>query len=1048
MWALCTLRMEKLNMRLVAQWLFSLSLICCAVGSVTAADRPNILFCIADDWGWPHAGAYGDQVVQTPAFDRIAREGVRFENAFVTAPSCTPCRNSILTGQYHWRLEHGGNLWTSLHPKFPVYPLLLEDTGYRVGFCRKAWGPGNWKFLGRTRNPAGPKFASFKEFLSQQDADQPFCFWLGASDPHRPYAPRSGVESGIDADAIKVPADLPNHPTVREDVADYYFEVQRFDSDVAAAIELLEARGELENTIIVMTGDHGMPFPRHKTHLYDSGTRVCLAVRWGEKVLAGRNVTDFVSLSDLAPTFLQAAGVEIPTEMTGQSLLDLLLDNRAGRVDPARDHVLTGRERHTPAQQSPSLDGYPMRALRTDNYLYIRNYAPERWPTGVPGSYRDCDDGPTKTYLMEYRDDPYVKPFYDLAFAKRPPEELYDLATDPDQLNNVAGETEYQPVKKQLAEQLTQELIDSEDPREVGGGQAFDRYTYRPELRGEQKYIQTSTQRKQPNVILIMTDDQGYGDLSIHGNKMLQTPKLDELARESVQLTDFHVDPTCAETRAALMTGRYSCRTGVWHTINGRSLLREDEVTMADVFEANGYATGIFGKWHLGDNYPLLPRYRGFQTSLIHGGGGVGQTPDFWGNDYFDDTYFRNGKPEKQQGFCTDVFFGAALEFIEQHRDEPFFCYIPTNAAHGPYRCPKKYSKPYLDQGVREPMASFYGMIANIDENVGHLNKQLADWGLVENTVLVFMSDNGTARGVHRGDSEGVEWLGYNGGLRGTKTSHYEGGHRVPFIVRWPAGGVQGGVELSTLTAHIDLLPTFVDLCGLDLPRPIEFDGDSLKNLWQTQEADEDLKDRTLVVHSQRIDVPEKWRKCEVMKNQWRLVSGKELYDLAADRGQTNNVISDYPEVVAELKASYEAWWSSVSSRFDEAVRIPLGADEATEVELTAHDWHATEGEVPWNHGKIKPDPKSNGYWLVDVKQAGRYEIVLRNRPVGVRYAYEAGTARVVVGAEEQAVMIDEGADSISLEMTLPAGPTQIQTWISEQKRGERGAYFVYVNRL
>ncbi len=284
-----------------------------ALGSAHAADPPpNVLFCIADDWGWPNAGAYGDPVIKTPAFDRLAAEGVLFENAFVTAPSCTPCRNSILTGQYPWRLEDGGNLWSTLHPKFPVYPELLQQAGYSTGHWRKAWGPGNWKFLGRETDPAGPTFRGFAEFLKARPADKPFCFWLGASDPHRPYQWQSGAKSGIDIDKIVPPADLPNEETIRHDVADYYFEVQRFDNDVAEAIKLLEQSGELDNTIIVMTGDHGMPFPRHKCNLYDSGTRVCLAVRWGDKVKGGRRVTDFVSLADLAPTFLDLRGSTFP----------------------------------------------------------------------------------------------------------------------------------------------------------------------------------------------------------------------------------------------------------------------------------------------------------------------------------------------------------------------------------------------------------------------------------------------------------------------------------------------------------------------------------------------------------------------------------------------------------------------------------------------------------------------------------------------------------------------------------------------------------------
>jgi len=455
-----------------------------AVAAKAADDRPNILFCLADDWGWPHAGAYGDPVVQTPTFDRLAREGVLFEHAFVAAPSCTPCRNALMTGQWHWRLGQGANLWSTLHPKHPVFPLLLEDAGYAVGHWRKAWGPGNWKALGRTRHPAGPQFKGLGDFLKQRPEGKPFCFWLGTSDPHRPYAWQSGAKSGIDISRIRLPADLPDAETVRHDVADYYFEVQRWDTDVGRAVRLLEEAGELENTIIVMTGDHGMPFPRHKCNLYDSGTRVPLAIRWGAKVKPGRRVEDFVSLTDLAPTFLEAAGAGVPGVMTGRSLLGLLRSGREGRVDASRDHVLTGRERHTPAQKYPSTEGYPMRSIRTDRYLYIRNFKPDLWPAGAPeGSprgvpYADCDGSPTKDYILEHRDDPKVRPFYDLAFARRPAEELYDLQKNPDQRKNVAGEAAYARIRADLSARLMDDLKATGDPRGLGEGDVFATYPY------------------------------------------------------------------------------------------------------------------------------------------------------------------------------------------------------------------------------------------------------------------------------------------------------------------------------------------------------------------------------------------------------------------------------------------------------------------------------------------------------------------------------------------------------------------------------------------
>jgi N-sulfoglucosamine sulfohydrolase len=466
----------------------------CAVfsGNVRAhaADRrkrpPNILFCIADDWSWPHAGIGGDPVVKTPTFDRVAREGVLFQNAFVTAPSCTPSRGAIVAGQWHWRLEEGANLWSTLPAKFPVYPDLLEKAGYHVGVTRKGWGPGQHQPGGRTRNPAGPAYKDFNAFLAARPAEAPFCFWFGSQDPHRPYEWQSGVKSGMKLEDVRVPVYLPDHETVRTDLCDYYWEVQRFDREVGEILNTLEAKGELENTLVVITGDNGLPFPRAKSNLYDAGTHVPLAVRWPAQVRGGRTVEDFVSLQDLAPTFLEAAGSKPVSEMTGRSLLGLLTSDKSGRLDPARDHVLTGKERHAWVRQGGL--GYPCRAIRTHEYLYIRNFQPDRWPAGDPAGggesrypgwvYGDIDGGPTKTYMLEHTDNPAVKRLLDLAVAKRPAEELFDLRKDPNQFNNVAGDPAYAQVKNDLATRLMAELKATGDPRALGQGEVFDTYPY------------------------------------------------------------------------------------------------------------------------------------------------------------------------------------------------------------------------------------------------------------------------------------------------------------------------------------------------------------------------------------------------------------------------------------------------------------------------------------------------------------------------------------------------------------------------------------------
>jgi N-sulfoglucosamine sulfohydrolase len=449
-------------------------------------ERPNVLFAIADDWGWPHAGAYGDQVVQTPTFDRLAREGVLFQHAFVSAPSCTPSRGAILTGMWHWRLRAAANLWSVFPDDLTIFPELLEEGGYEVGCTGKHWGPGKTQSPGRRL--AGQTFANFPDFMHQRDANKPFFFWLGSLDPHRPYELGSGERQGIDAARIVPPACLPNVPEVRSDIADYYAEVQRFDRQVAAALEALEQAGELDRTIVVMTSDNGMPFPRCKANLYDSGSRMPLAIRWGARAPGGRVVEDFVSFVDFAPTFLEAAGLAVPATMNGRSLVSLLQSQATGQVDPARIETFIGKERHCPAQERPETGGYPCRALRTRDYLYVRNFCPDRWPAGTPdyqaatfaGAWLgDCDNGPSKSWLVEHQaQDADTRRLYDLAFGKRPAEELYDLRQDPNQLHNVANQPEYAEIRARLARQLTDRLRAADDPRVVGGGEAFDTYEY------------------------------------------------------------------------------------------------------------------------------------------------------------------------------------------------------------------------------------------------------------------------------------------------------------------------------------------------------------------------------------------------------------------------------------------------------------------------------------------------------------------------------------------------------------------------------------------
>ena len=560
-------------------------------------------------------------------------------------------------------------------------------------------------------------------------------------------------------------------------------------------------------------------------------------------------------------------------------------------------------------------------------------------------------------------------------------------------------------------------------------------------------------------VIVIITDDQGYGDVGAHGNSMIVTPNLDRLHAESVRLTDYHVDPTCSPTRAALMTGRYSTRTGVWHTIMGRSLMRGDELTVAEVFRRGGYRTGMFGKWHLGDNAPCRPQDQGFDVAYYHGGGGVGQTPDYFGNDYFDDTYFRHGVPEAASGYCTDVWFAEAQKFIaESARDEkPFFVYLSTNAPHGPFLVDEKYSRPYVEKGVPGTMAKFYGMITNIDENVGRLRALLSEQGLADDTLFVFQTDNGTAAGVTRGrrsaNADSKTWQGFNAGMRGQKGSEYDGGHRVPFFAYWPKGGVKGGRDVDTLAAHIDVLPTLADLCGLDVSPPKPLDGASLASHLRGDDGVA-WPDRTLFVHSQRIETPVKGRKSAVMTERYRLVNRTELYDIAEDPGQTKNIADDHPDLTKELRKAYDGWWASLAPSFEEPVRLVLGSEAENPARLTCHDWHTHNRGVPWNQGHIRRGPKNNGYWTVSVERAGKYEFTLRRWPSSQPGAIEATKARVSVGGHDVSVDVTPDASKATIELELATGPTSLQTWFTDaegptEERGtSRGAYFVDVRFL
>ena len=455
-----------------------------------AGQRPNILFAIADDWAWPFASIVDEPGIETPAFDRVARNGVLFTNAFTAAPQCSPCRAATLTGRNIWEIQEAGTHFSLFPAGLQAYPDLLETAGYHVGYTGKGWAPGEWEKAGRPRNPAGNQYnqsirgnvpamgitpidyaGNFELFLKDRPDDTPFCFWFGGYEPHRDYEYLSGRnKNGKDPSVVRVPGFLPDVQETRDDLADYFVEVEWFDTHLGRMLKKLHKMGELENTLVVVTGDNGMPFPRAKATLYDYGVHVPLAIMWPKAIPGGRVVDNLTTFIDFAPTFCEAAGVPVPPNMTGRSLLDMLQNPDA--VDD-REYILYGRERHACARRGNI--GYPGRAIRTKDFLYIRNLKPDRWPAGDPESYGDIDASPSKTYMMENRE--AGGDLFDKAFGKRPAEELFKVSEDPYCLNDLAQDAAYADVKQKLKTLLETGLKEQGDPA-MTGGPDFDDYPY------------------------------------------------------------------------------------------------------------------------------------------------------------------------------------------------------------------------------------------------------------------------------------------------------------------------------------------------------------------------------------------------------------------------------------------------------------------------------------------------------------------------------------------------------------------------------------------
>ena len=527
--------------------------------------------------------------------------------------------------------------------------------------------------------------------------------------------------------------------------------------------------------------------------------------------------------------------------------------------------------------------------------------------------------------------------------------------------------------------------------------------------------VTTTSQDMRPNIVLVLTDDQGFGDIGFHGNDRIRTPNLDRFASQGVELTRFYVSPVCAPTRASLMTGRYYYRTGVIHTSRGGAKMHGEEVTIAELLAGDGYRTGIFGKWHLGDNAPMRPQDQGFLVSLIHKSGGITQTPDK-PNSYFDPILWRNGQRIKAEGYCTDVFFNAALEFIEKNQNEPFFVYLSTNAPHTPLQVDPRYSQQYEVDGLDATTAKIYGMISNIDENFGSLLSRLEELGLSERTVVIFMTDNGPQQ------------RRYNAGLRDRKTSVYEGGIRVPFLIRWP-GHLDGPYKVDQIAAHIDIAPTLLSIADIRKPEGLHMDGRNL--LPAIRSASAEMEERSLVFQCHRGLTPQRYQNCAVVTSRYKLVAnpglfsdesfdakpGFELYDLQVDSTEKVNLAERHPEIVRRLRSEYDRWFEDVRNtrKFTPGlIRIGTSAENPTHL-CRYQDANYREG-LP------------NG-WSVEVARSARYEITVNREE-----QQESGRVYVSWAGEELVESLGERQETAVFQ--LGQGVGVLDVWFEQEGQG------------
>jgi arylsulfatase/arylsulfatase A len=572
----------------------------------------------------------------------------------------------------------------------------------------------------------------------------------------------------------------------------------------------------------------------------------------------------------------------------------------------------------------------------------------------------------------------------------------------------------------------------------------------------------THENKRRPNIVIMMTDDQGYGDLGSHGNPFLKTPEIERLAEDGLEMTHFMTYPNCSATRAGMLTGRYPYRTGVTAVTQVDHFMHTDEITIAEVLSDNGYRTGIFGKWHLGDNFPMRPQDQGFSEVLVHKGGGIGQAAGPPGNTYFDPILEHNGESKRYKGYCDDIFTDAALDFISADDDQPFLAYLATNLPHFPLQVPDKLAQPYRDMGLHEDNAKTYGMIASIDYNVGRVLDRLDELGIAENTLVLFFSDNGARDRRTKNDVYPGRWVA---NLRGTKTSVYDGGIRVPFFVRWP-GQIDTEKQTEQMGTVVDIFPTLLDAANIDVPSDIVVDGQSLLPLWRHDEA-EGLSDRNFFVQMHYGPTPFKYMHFTVRGKQYKLVSphpfphgivhqptdqvlnqvvkNLELYDMEVDPSERVNLAKQYPEIVDSMLEEYENWFDEVTEERDARgiQQIIIGDSKAPNINLSRFDWGGPRviSRFDWGGPRVIEDNQL-GFWQVRTNE-GQYRV-----SVDLPELDEKGVLHLKYGDLHLTKKVKPGQSrAVFKKVMLPEGEGNFHVYV-KSSRLPVGPHFVDINLL